>query len=143
MGTGSFTIGVEEEFLLVDADSGALRPDGPALLPAARDRLGEDVHPELHPSQLETNTPVGETLGEVRAALIRLRSRLAATLAAGGCRLAATGTHPFSAWSEEASPDRLRLPRAGPNVQGTHCRAFPEGKTVRRACWRSSGFGAR
>jgi|SRR5438445_7046320 len=113
MGTGSFTIGVEEEFLLVDADSGALRPDGPALLPAARDRLGEDVHPELHPSQLETNTPVGETLGEVRAALIRLRSRLAATLAAGGCRLAATGTHPFSAWTEDPdiNPEYERLER--------------------------------
>src|SRR5437016_11166918 len=97
MGTGSFTIGVEEEFLLVDADSGALRPDGPALLPAARDRLGEDVHPELHPSQLETNTPVGETLGEVRAALIRLRSRLAATwppAAAGWRRPAPTRSRP-------------------------------------------------
>src|SRR5205807_5898403 len=61
----------------------------------------------------ETNTPVGETLGEVRAALTRLRSRLAATLAAGGCRLAATGTHPFSAWSEDPAitPEYARLER--------------------------------
>jgi carboxylate-amine ligase len=101
MGTGGFTIGVEEEFLVVDAATGALRPDGPALLPAARDRLGEDVHPELHPSQLEINTPVGETLADVRAAVTRLRSGLVATLAAAGCRLAATGTHPFSAWTDD------------------------------------------
>ena len=59
MGTGRFTIGVEEEFLLVDGATGALRPDGPALLPAARARLGDDVHPELHCSQLEVNTPGG------------------------------------------------------------------------------------
>ncbi|MDQ1492552.1 MAG: hypothetical protein QOJ23_5066, partial [Actinomycetota bacterium] len=41
MGTDGFTIGVEEEFLVVDAATGTLRPDGPALLPAARERLGE------------------------------------------------------------------------------------------------------
>jgi carboxylate-amine ligase len=101
MSTAGFTIGVEEEFLVVDATTRALRPDGPALLPAAQDRLGEDVHPELHPSQLETNTPVTETLAEARAALTRLRSGLAETLAAAGCRLAATGTHPFSSWRED------------------------------------------
>jgi carboxylate-amine ligase len=101
MATGPFTIGVEEEFLVVDTDTRALRPDGPDLLPAARDRIGEDVHPELHPSQLETNTPVGETLADVRAALTSLRRKLSATLAGAGCRLAATGTHPFSAWTDD------------------------------------------
>jgi len=101
MSTAGFTIGVEEEFLVVDATTRALRPDGPSLLPAARDRLGDDVHPELHPSQLETNSPVGETLADVRAALTRLRSGLAATLADAGCRLAATGTHPFSPWTDD------------------------------------------
>src|SRR5205807_6243655 len=104
---------VEEEVLVVTADTGAIRPDGPALLPAARSRLGEDVHPELHASQLETNTPVGETLRDVRVALTRLRSVLADTLAGAGCRLAATGTHPFSAWSEDPAitPEYARLER--------------------------------
>jgi carboxylate-amine ligase len=101
MGTDGFTIGVEEEFLVVDADTGALRPDGPALLPAARERLGEDVQPELHPSQLEINTPVEETLGAVREAVTRLRTVLAETVAAAGCRLAASGTHPFSSWRDD------------------------------------------
>ena len=101
MGTGPFTIGVEEEFLVVDAANGALRPDGPQLLPAARSRLGDDVHPELHPSQLETNSPVAETLAEVRAAVTGLRRGMAAALAGAGCRLAATGTHPFSAWTDD------------------------------------------
>jgi carboxylate-amine ligase len=101
MSTEGFTIGVEEEFLVVDAATRALRPDGPALLPAARDRLGEDVHPELHRSQLETNTPVGETLADMRAALTRLRAELADIVAAAGCRLAATGTHPFSSWTDD------------------------------------------
>src|SRR5439155_1222361 len=60
-----------------------------------------------------TNRPVGETLGEVRAALSRLRSVLATTLAGAGCRLAATGTHPFSSWREdpEINPEYERLER--------------------------------
>ena len=101
MSTAGFTIGVEEEFLVVDAANRALRPDGPELLPAARERLGEEVQPELHPSQLETNTPVGDTLADVRRALTRLRSQLAASVAESGCRLAAAGTHPFSAWTAD------------------------------------------
>lgn len=101
IGTAGFTLGVEEEFLVVDAATGALRPDGPAALPAARERLGDDVHPELHPSQLEITTPVAETLGEIRVELVRMRSELAATLAERGDRLAATGTHPFSPWTAD------------------------------------------
>lgn len=96
-----FTIGVEEEFLVIDGATGALRPDGPALLPAARARLGEGVHPELHRSQLEVNTPVAASLAEIRADVTRLRRGLVSTVAEAGHRLAATGTHPFSAWTED------------------------------------------
>jgi carboxylate-amine ligase len=96
-----FTLGVEEEFLVVDATTGALRPDAAALLPAARRRLGEDVHPELHASQLEINTSVGKTLADVRADVTRLRRGLAAVVAEHGGRLAASGTHPFSSWRED------------------------------------------
>jgi carboxylate-amine ligase len=101
MGTSEFTIGVEEEFLVVDAHTGALLPDGPALLPAARARLGEDVQPELHRSQLEINTPVGETLADVRSGVTNLRRGLAGVVAETGHRLAATGTHPFSDWTDD------------------------------------------
>jgi len=101
MGIAGCTLGVEEEFLVVDAATGALRPEGAAALPAARDRLGDDVHAELHPSQIEITTPVAGTLGEIRAELRRMRGELAATLDERGDRLAATGTHPFSPWTAD------------------------------------------
>lgn len=101
MGTKRFTIGVEEEFLVVDGETGVLRPEGPALLPAAREELGRAVHPELHSSQLEVNTAVGESLTDVRRDVERLRRGLAGVVAGRGYRLAATGTHPFSAWTED------------------------------------------
>lgn len=97
-----WTIGVEEEFLVVDGESGGLRPEGPALLPEARRRLGEEeVHPELHSSQIEVNTSVAETLAEVRREVTSLRRGLARILAERGYRLAATGTHPFSLWTDD------------------------------------------
>jgi carboxylate-amine ligase len=101
MPTDRFTIGVEEEFLVVDEATGALRPEGPALLPEARARLGDEVHPELHSSQLEINTSVAATLADVRREVTNLRCRLGEVVAERGFRLAATGTHPFSHWSED------------------------------------------
>lgn len=101
MGTERFTVGVEEEFLVVDGETGVLRPEGPTLLPAARERLGKGVHPELHGSQLEINTAVGKSLADVRADVERLRHGLATFVAERGYRLAATGTHPFSAWTDD------------------------------------------
>jgi carboxylate-amine ligase len=101
MPTGRFTIGVEEEFLVVDGSTGELRADAAQLLPEARARLGEDIHPELHSSQLEINTPVAATLADVRREVSSLRAGLAAIVEERGCRLAATGTHPFSHWSED------------------------------------------
>ena len=86
---------------MVDAATGALRPEGPALLPEARARLGDDVHPELHSSQLEINTSVESTLAEVRRDVTELRRGLSAVLVEEGYRLAATGTHPFSTWRED------------------------------------------
>ena len=86
---------------MVDAATGALRPEGPALLPEARSRLGDDVHPELHSSQLEINTSVVATLADVRRDVTKLRRGLSAVLAENGYRLAASGTHPFSTWHED------------------------------------------
>jgi glutamate---cysteine ligase / carboxylate-amine ligase len=106
MSTDGYTLGVEEEFLVVDAATGALRPEGPALLPEARARLGDDVHPELHRSQLETNTPVAATLADVRREVTKLRRGLAGVLVERGYRLAATGTHPFSVWTEDPAVHR-------------------------------------
>ena len=101
METGAFTIGVEEEFLIVDADTGALRPRAELILPPAREALGDDVQPELHQSQLETATPVCPSLPEVRRELVRLRKELMAAAEQHGSRIAAAATHAFSSWQDD------------------------------------------
>ena len=97
-----FTIGVEEEFLLLDADSRAPLPDAARILPRAEQELGDQIHPELQLSQLETSTRVCETLDELRDELIRLRRGLAAVAERAGAVIGSAGTHPFADCSLES-----------------------------------------
>ncbi|MGH9123981.1 MAG: carboxylate-amine ligase [Acidimicrobiales bacterium] len=90
----SRTIGVEEEYLLVDGRSGGLRPVNDEVLAAARPAMGESVHLELKRSQVEASTPVCTTLDQIADELRGLRARLNEAAARYGSRLAAAGTHP-------------------------------------------------
>jgi glutamate---cysteine ligase / carboxylate-amine ligase len=103
-----FSLGVEEEFQLVDADTGALRPAVEAVLPDAREALGEEVQPELQRSMIETGTPVCSDLGEVRRELERLRREVASAAEARGLRIAALGTHPTARWQEQEITPKAR-----------------------------------
>jgi glutamate---cysteine ligase / carboxylate-amine ligase len=78
------------------------------VLPAARPELGDRVQPELYRSQVEMNTPVCATLGEVRDAVRRGRRALAEAAEGEGLRLAAAGTHPFSHWGDQTVTDKTR-----------------------------------
>jgi glutamate---cysteine ligase / carboxylate-amine ligase len=70
------------------------------VLPQARSELGDRAQPELYRSQVEMNTPVCATLGEVRDAVRRSRRALAKAAEREGLRLAAAATHPFSHWRD-------------------------------------------
>ncbi|MDP9072396.1 MAG: carboxylate-amine ligase [Actinomycetota bacterium] len=96
----AFTIGVEEEFFIVDQETRALRPRLEPILARARGALGDAVQPELQLIQVETGTPVCRSLAEVRRELARLRHQVMAAAVAEGTRICASGTHPFSHWNE-------------------------------------------
>jgi glutamate---cysteine ligase / carboxylate-amine ligase len=96
-----FSVGVEEEFFLVDAETSALCVDADAVL-ARTDGCGAgETEHELKRSQVESGTPVCRTIDEVRAALCGLRRSLADAAEAEGARLVATGTHPFARWDDD------------------------------------------
>ena len=100
-----FTIGVEEEFLLVDAETRQLRPWAEEVLPHAESAMDEaqQVEHEFKLSQMETGTPVCQTLEELGEELTRLRRKLMSAAESTGSRIAAAGTHPFSHWREEGA----------------------------------------
>ena len=104
-----FTIGVEEEFCVVDARTGALRPLADEVLAPARERLGDQVEAELNRSQVETGTGVCATLEELRAELVRLRRGVQEAAGEVGCALLSTGTHPLATPEDsEVNPTKER-----------------------------------
>ena len=99
-----FTLGVEEEFFLVDPETRRLVPAAADVLPGARALAGGDdeVQPELLQAQIEVGTNVCHTLGEVRDELERLRGVVAEAASEVGCAIASMGSHPFA--PDEGSP---------------------------------------
>jgi carboxylate-amine ligase len=103
-----FTIGVEEEYQIIDPQTRDLRPRGSLVLSEAQQRVGHEVQPELYQSQIETGTPVCRTLADVRAEIIRLRREVIAAAGKAGSRIAAAGTHPFSHWEDQTLTPKPR-----------------------------------
>ncbi|MGB3695467.1 MAG: carboxylate-amine ligase [Spirulinaceae cyanobacterium] len=104
-----FTIGVEEEYQVVDLETRELIERGKKLIPTAREELGEDVvQPEMHRSQIEIATPVCHNLAEVRELVSNSRRTLIETTAQEGKTIAAAGTHPFSHWQKQQTTPKER-----------------------------------
>jgi carboxylate-amine ligase len=90
---GAITLGVEEEFVLLDPSTGAAVLAGPDLVRMLDGEPG--VRPELMRFQVETGTRVCTGLDEVGGELARLRRLAAAAAARLGCRLVASGAAPY------------------------------------------------
>ncbi|MGY1642229.1 glutamate--cysteine ligase [Geodermatophilus sp. SYSU D00703] len=101
------TLGVEEEFHLVDPATLALTPAPEVAAAALAGTAGAHVHAEIATTQLETATGVCTTLAELRAALVTTRTEVAAAAARGGLAVLAASTHPFGSWRDQPiTPDR-------------------------------------
>ena len=105
----SLTLGIEEEYLIIDPESRDLvaEPD-PAFFAACRDRLGERVTPELLQCQVEVGTRAHATVGEAVAELRGLRRAVAEAAAAHGYRVIAASVHPFGRWRQQARTEKER-----------------------------------
>ena len=96
----SLTIGIEEEYQIIDPVTRELRSYITEILKEESLVLGE-VKPELHQSMVEVGTKVCRNPSEVRAELVRLRRLVMDLAAKKGLKVAAAGTHPFSAWQDQ------------------------------------------
>ena len=119
----AFTIGIEEEYLLVDRETRDLaREPPPSMLAECERRLEGQVSPEFLRSQIEVQTRICRTVGEARAELARLRRTVVEVASAHGL-----GRSP---------PRRIRSPngaaRSRPTASATRswsatCRAWGAG----------------
>ena len=97
-----FTIGVEEEFQIIDPDTLELRSHVVQLISSAAARgVGDLVKQEMHQSIVETGTKICENVSELRLEMHRTRSELVMAAESTGLQVAAAGTHPFSSWNDQ------------------------------------------
>ena len=105
----SFTIGVEEEYLIVDPETRDLVRDLPeGLMRRVEEILGPQVAPEFLRSQIEIGTIVANNIQEARADLARLRRTVADVAAEYGLAPIAASTHPFADWWQQVHTDKQR-----------------------------------
>jgi carboxylate-amine ligase len=97
----SLTLGIEEEYQIVDPETRELRSYITEILEGDRVTL-EQVKPELHQSMLEVGTTVCRTPAEACAELTKLRRMVIGHVEKSGLRVVAAGTHPFSRWTDQA-----------------------------------------
>ena len=107
-GTPDFTIGIEEEYLLIDPATGALAPAPQAMMEACEEKLAKQVSPEFKAAQVEIGTRVCKTVGEARDDLRRLRSTIVEVADDYGLKPIAVSCHPSADWKQASRTDRDR-----------------------------------
>jgi|CZKI01.1.fsa_nt_gi carboxylate-amine ligase len=96
-----FTLGIEEEFQIIDPVTRELRSHIEQIMEDGRMILRERVKPEMHQSVVEAGTDICHDVSEARAAVAGLRSDLWKLAQMHGLTIAASGTHPFSHWTDQ------------------------------------------
>jgi carboxylate-amine ligase len=104
-----FTIGIEEEYLLVDRKTRDLVVDVPDLVMVeCQRRLEDQVSPEFLQSQIEIGTQVCGNLKQAAQEVVRMRRTVAEVAAEHGLAPIASSTHPFAAWDRQKHTDKER-----------------------------------
>ncbi len=105
----TFTIGIEEEYLIVDRDTRDLvTSPPPGMWDALTEVAGPQVTPEFLKAQVEVGTKISARVSEARADLAALRKDLSAVVSEYGAALIASSTHPFANWAQQETTDHPR-----------------------------------
>lgn len=103
-----FTLGIEEEFQIVDPSTRELSPHNADIIKMLTPMLGDNVKPEMLMSCVETVTPICKDINDAREHLSRNRHALAEVAFKQGLAIGAAGTHPFSNWAHQPITDDIR-----------------------------------
>lgn len=96
-----FTIGVEEEFQIVDPSTRDLKAQVEQILASGDEAFIENVKREMIQSMVETVTPVCENVAQAREEVKKLRAGLGNLASKSGLAIVAAGAHPFSHWQSQ------------------------------------------
>src|SRR5215212_4117236 len=97
----TYTLGIEEEFQIVDPQTRELRSHVSEMLEEGKMLLGEQVKPEMMQAQVEVGTGICQNIQEARADITRLRSIVSHLARKKGMEIVAASTHPISQWTAQ------------------------------------------
>lgn len=115
--TEPFTLGIEEEFQILDPETGELVSRIDEVMGKADPSMEENLQSELFQAVVETASDICTDIDELREDVCRLRGALIDTMAEKGYTIAAAGTHPFALWEEQDYTDRPRYDELIHDVQ--------------------------
>lgn len=96
-----FTLGIEEEFQIVDPRTRELRSHVVEILAEGTMLLGEQIKPEMIQSMVEVGTGICRNIQEARADITNLRSVISSLAKKNGLVIIAASTHPISRWQDQ------------------------------------------
>jgi carboxylate-amine ligase len=97
--TPSFTLGIEEEFQVVDPTSRELKSHIHEMFAEGEKRLKDEIKREMHDPVIEVGTPICRNVAEARREITRLRKEIITLAGESQLCIAAAGTHPISHWA--------------------------------------------
>lgn len=103
-----FTLGIEEEFQIVDPETRELKSHMHQIVEGGKVLLKEQVKAEMHQSVVEVGTNICHNITEARAEVTHLRKMVSLLAAKQGLKIASAGTHPFSRWQDQLITDHPR-----------------------------------
>ncbi|WP_396172349.1 carboxylate-amine ligase [Flavobacterium sp.] len=134
-----FTLGVEEEYLIIDPQTRDLRSHMSKIVDGAKIFLKEQVKAEMHQSVVEVGTNICKNIHEARQEIIFLRKKIVELAATQGLVVGASGTHPFSKWQDQPITDDPRYHTIVNELQdaarsnlifGMHCHVGIESREI-------------
>lgn len=134
-----FTLGVEEEYLIIDPETRDLRSHMSKIVDGAKIILQEQVKAEMHQSVVEVGTNICKNVKEAREEITFLRKKIVELAANQGLVVGAAGTHPFSKWQDQPITDDPRYHNIVNELQdaarsnlifGMHCHVGIESREV-------------
>lgn len=97
----TLTIGIEEEYQIIDPQTRELKSYITQFLEQGKLYMREQVKAELHQSMVEVGTEICSSAAEARREIIRLRGDIIGLARRNNLVIAAAGTHPFSSWMKQ------------------------------------------
>jgi carboxylate-amine ligase len=107
----SFTLGIEEEFQVIDPETRQLKSHIQEMFAEGEKRLKDEIKREMHDPVIEVGTPICRNIAEARREITRLRREIINLARENGLCIAAAGTHPISHWASVPITDAERYDR--------------------------------